>query len=71
MRSLKIPAGTQNGDILRMRTEGMPSAYGKGDQLVHITVTIPKKLTRKQRELIEQLNKEFDDQSKKRAWWWR
>ena len=70
-KSLKIPAGTQNGNILRMRSEGMPSRYGKGDQLVHITVTIPKKLTKKQRELVEQLNKEFDEQSKKRAWWWR
>ena len=56
---LKIPSGTQNGDILRLRGKGMPSRYGRGDQLVHITVQVPKKLSRKQRQLIEQLNEEL------------
>jgi len=62
---LKIPAGTQNGAILRMRGLGMPSGFGKGDQLVHISVKVPQKLSKKQRELLEELNKEFINEQKK------
>lgn len=57
--NLKVPSGTQNGDILRIRGKGMPGRYGRGDQLVHITVNVPKKLSRKQKQLIEQLNEEL------------
>ena len=70
-KSLRVPPGTQSGTILRMRGEGIPNRFGKGDQLVHINVLIPKKLNRRQRELVEGLDKEMGDQSKKRAWWWR
>jgi molecular chaperone DnaJ len=70
-KSLKIPPGTQSGTILRMRREGMPSRFGKGDQLVHVTVTVPEKITRKQRELIEELGKEFEAQSNKKGWFRR
>jgi molecular chaperone DnaJ len=57
---LKVPSGTQNGDILRLKGKGIPGRYGRGDQLVHITVTIPKKLTRKQRQLIRELDEELN-----------
>ena len=70
-KSLRVPPGTQSGAILRMRGEGIPNRFGKGDQLVNINVLIPKKLNRKQRELVEELEKEIGNQSKKRAWWWR
>jgi len=70
-KSLRVPPGTQSGTILRMRGEGIPNRFGKGDQLVHINVLIPKKLNRRQRELVEGLDKELGDRSKKRAWWWR
>ena len=56
---LKIPSGTQNGDILRLRGKGVPGRYGRGDQLVHVTVNVPKKLSRKQKQLIEQLDEEL------------
>jgi molecular chaperone DnaJ len=56
---LTIPSGTQNGDILRLKGKGMPGRYGRGDQLVHVTVTVPKRLSRRQRQLIEQLNEEL------------
>ncbi len=70
--SLKVPAGTQSGDILRMKGEGMTGNFGmRGDQLVHITVTVPKKLTRSQRELIEELGKELHRESSKGSWWRR
>jgi molecular chaperone DnaJ len=70
-KSLKVPPGTQSGTILRMRGEGMPSRFGKGDQLVHVTVNVPKKINRRQRELIEELGKEFEAQSKKKGWFKR
>jgi molecular chaperone DnaJ len=56
---LTVPAGIQNGDILRMRGRGMPGRFGVGDQLVHVTVSVPKKLSRRQRELIEELEGEL------------
>ena len=70
-KSLRVPPGTQSGAILRMRGEGIPNRFGKGDQLVHVNVLIPQKLNRRQRELVEELEKEIGDQRKKRAWWWR
>ncbi len=56
---LEIGAGTQSGKILRMRGKGIPhlNGYGRGDQLVRITVWIPHKLPLKERELFQQLSK--------------
>lgn len=52
---LKIPPGTQDGKIFRLKGLGFPNVrgYGLGDQLVKIRVTIPKKLTVQQREILE------------------
>jgi molecular chaperone DnaJ len=52
---LKIPAGTQDGTIFRIRGRGMPNLHGgpKGDQLVKIHIEIPKKLSAGQREKLE------------------
>ena len=68
---LHVKPGTQSGAILRMRGDGVPGRFGKGDLLVHINVLVPKKLTRRQRELIRELGKEFSTKLKRRAWWWR
>lgn len=70
-KPLSVSPGTQSGDILRMRGDGIPSRLGKGDQLVHVNVIVPKKLTKRQRELIRELGKEFKNETKRRAWWWR
>lgn len=53
---MKIPPGTQNGSLFRLRGCGMPFLRGQGygDQYVRIFVTIPKYLTRRQRELLEE-----------------
>jgi molecular chaperone DnaJ len=53
---MKIPAGTQSGKVFRLRGKGIPhlNGYQRGDQHVRITVEVPEKLTRKQRELLEQ-----------------
>ena len=59
-----IPAGTQHGDTVRVRGRGMPrlNGSGRGDLVVHIAVTVPKKLSKRQRELMEELATEFGDQ---------
>lgn len=61
--NLKIPAGTQNGSIFRMRGKGVPSlrGHGRGDQHVRIAVEIPRNLNRKQRENLEVFAKSLDD----------
>ncbi len=51
---LKIPAGTQSGAEFRLRARGMPKIRGgQGDAFVKVKVTIPKKLNRKQKEILE------------------
>ncbi len=57
--TLKIPAGTQPGKVLRMRDKGVPflRSNGRGDQLVIINVAIPKSLNTEQREMFEALGK--------------
>lgn len=54
---LKVPEGTQSGNTFRLRGKGMPdvSGRGRGDLLVSIRVQTPKKLTREQKKLLEQL----------------
>ncbi len=59
---VKIPAGTQAGEVIRLRGKGMPRfrSYGKGDLLVRVGVAVPEKLTGRQRELLEELAKELN-----------
>ena len=54
---LKIPSGTQPGKIFKLRGKGVPylRRNGSGEQLVIVNVAIPKKLSKEQRELFEQL----------------
>ncbi|MBI2097193.1 MAG: molecular chaperone DnaJ [Candidatus Sungbacteria bacterium] len=58
--NLKIPEGTQSGDILRVRGKGVPEArgYAHGDLLVEILVDIPRKVPKHLRDLIEKLKEE-------------
>jgi molecular chaperone DnaJ len=53
---LRIPEGTQSGKVLRMRAKGLPSLRSSalGDQHVHVFVEVPTKLTKRQRDLLEQ-----------------
>ncbi len=57
---LKVPAGTDSGKVFRISGKGVPhfSGYGRGNLYVELIVKTPKHLTRKQRELLEQLRKE-------------
>src|SRR5579872_5524067 len=54
---LEIPAGTQPGEVIRLRGKGMPDPHSrrKGDLLVQIQLEVPKKLTQRHEELLREL----------------
>jgi molecular chaperone DnaJ len=56
-QTLKIPEGTATGSVFRLRSKGMPdvAGRGRGDLLVTVQAITPRKLTREQRKLLEQL----------------
>ncbi len=60
---LKVPAGTQPNDLLRMRGLGIPDERGhRGDQIVVVQVTVPKRTTDRQKELLKELG-EIEERS--------
>ena len=63
---LKVPEGTQSGTTIRLRGKGVPALQGsgKGDLFVRIRVLTPHKLTKRQRELLEELGKTFPVENK-------
>jgi molecular chaperone DnaJ len=63
--TLKVPAGTQSGRIVRIRAEGVPflREHGRGDLQVHIKVRTPTELTDEQKKLFRQLATTFDNSS--------
>ena len=54
---LKIPEATQSGTVLKIRGKGVPvlNGHGKGDLFVEVRVQTPSKLTKRQRELLQEL----------------
>jgi len=60
---LKIPAGTQSHTIFRLKGKGLPNihGYGKGDQFVKIIIETPKRLTKQQKDLLEEFANLSDD----------
>ncbi|MDQ7842687.1 MAG: DnaJ C-terminal domain-containing protein [Armatimonadota bacterium] len=55
---MTVPPETQPGQIFRLRGLGMPRREGgRGDQLVRVKVVLPKNLTRRERELVEELGR--------------
>ncbi|MBW2108876.1 MAG: molecular chaperone DnaJ [Deltaproteobacteria bacterium] len=55
-KKLKIPKGTQPGDIFRFEGEGIPSlrGYGRGDQIIQVVVKTPTNLNKKQERLLRE-----------------
>ena len=60
---LKVPAGAQPGDTVVLRGKGLQRLQrsGKGDLVVHLKVAVPRKLTAKQRELLQAVVAEEGD----------
>ncbi len=61
---LKVPEGTQTGKVLRLRGKGLPTirSVNRGDQLIHIFAEIPTKLSKRQRELLEEFAAESGEE---------
>ncbi len=57
---VKVPEGTQSGTIIKIKGKGMPhmQSRGRGDLLVRVDVETPKHLSKKQKELLEELKRE-------------
>jgi molecular chaperone DnaJ len=60
---MKVPTGTQPGTVLRLKQKGIPkrTGVGRGDQLTQVAVEVPRKLTTRQRELVEALALELGE----------
>lgn len=68
-----IPEGTQSGTTFRLKGKGIPylRSGSRGDQFVTVTVSIPKNLTKEQRELVEKLAESMEGKSpnRKKGFW--
>ena len=65
---VNIKPGTQPGEKIRVKGKGFPSRKGgRGDLVVEVQVAIPKKITPRQRELLEEFAKEWEKTEKKRS----
>jgi len=60
---VKIPAGTQNGAIFRIKGAGIESVHNGrvGDELVQVRVVVPSRLTKRQKELLAEFAREGGD----------
>jgi len=61
---LHIPSGTQPGARFKLRGKGMPNVSGRGHGDLHVIarVAVPKKLTKEQKHLLEELSKTLRDE---------
>lgn len=58
LSTLDIPEGVNTGDILQIKGKGVPNGKSRGDILIKIKVAIPKKLSKKSKEIIQKLKEE-------------
>ncbi|WP_028975152.1 molecular chaperone DnaJ [Spirochaeta cellobiosiphila] len=66
---LKVPGGTQNGKVMRLRGEGVPylhNANRRGDMYIKIRVEVPNKLSSKAKKLMQELSEELGEEEKPR-----
>lgn len=66
---IKIPAGTQSGDVIRLKSKGVANVRTgrRGDHLIHIHAETPRRLTDRQRQLLEELSREFASTSQRKS----
>jgi len=64
---LKIPEGSESGEIFKLSGKGMPRLHGRGygDMFVEIHMKTPKRLSRKARKIVEDLDKELEENDRK------
>lgn len=69
---IRIPAGTQPNTLIRLSGRGVKRIRGggRGDHYVKIKVAVPKKLTHRQKELLEELQKEESGDAEKKTKGW-
>lgn len=71
---IRVPAGTQPNTLIRLSGRGVKRIRGggRGDHYVKVKVTVPKKLSHKQKELLEELQREESgeayEQKKSKGW---
>ena len=60
---VKVPSGSQPTDVIRIQNEGLPGIRNsqRGDMLAHLRVDIPKKLTRREEELLREIANEKEE----------
>lgn len=60
-----VHEGTQPGDVFKLKGKGIQSLHGRsrGDQFVQVTVEVPKNLSKRQKELLQELDNNTDDKN--------
>lgn len=63
----EVPEGTQTGTVFRLKNKGIKNlrGSGKGDQYVRVKITVPKKLTDRQKSLLEEFAVEMGEKENK------
>ena len=57
--NISVPAGVTHGELLRVKGKGVPNSHGKrGDLFVRVKITLPQKLSRSAKALVEKLKEE-------------
>lgn len=64
VEELRIPAGTQSGEVFELKGKGLPrfERRGRGSIYVKVSVEVPKKISKEERELIEKLREHFREE---------
>jgi molecular chaperone DnaJ len=64
---LKVPAGTPSHKVFRIKGKGIPrlNGYGRGDQLVRAVAWVPEKVSKKEEELLKELEKSLSSRAPK------
>ncbi|MGH3443154.1 MAG: DnaJ C-terminal domain-containing protein, partial [Nitriliruptorales bacterium] len=66
LTTIKVPPGTDSGKTFRVRGKGAPRRGGRGDLLVTVRIDVPKKLTKRQKELLRELAQLEDTTARER-----